>query len=135
VACIPETPTDIPQIIEHLKALQARGKKSIIVIVAEGDELGGVVTLAEKLSAANCPFETRAVVLGHLQRGGSPVAADRILATRLGDFAVRAVLEGHTGAMTGEISGKLVLTPFPGTFARHNPVPPELVALLETTAT
>ncbi len=135
VACIPETPTDIPQIIERLKALKARGKKSIIVIVAEGDELGGVVKLTEDLSAANCPFETRAVVLGHLQRGGSPVPADRILATRLGDFAVRAVLEGRTGAMAGEIGGKPLLTPFPETFARHNPVPPDLVALLETTAT
>jgi len=135
VACIPETPTDVPKIIEQLTALKARGKKSIIVIVAEGDEAGGVARLTEGFSAANCPFETRAMVLGHLQRGGSPVPADRILATRLGDFAVRAVLEGRTGAMAGEIGGKLLLTPFPETFARHNPVPPDLVALLETTAT
>jgi 6-phosphofructokinase 1 len=135
VACIPETPTDVPKIIEQLKALKARGKKSIIVIVAEGDEAGGVTKLTEGLSAANCPFETRAVVLGHLQRGGSPSPADRILATRLGDFAVRAVLEGRTGAMAGEIGGKPLLTPFPETFAQHNPVPPDLVALLETTAT
>jgi len=135
VACIPETPTDVPKIIDKLKALKARGKKSIIVIVAEGDEAGGVAKLTEGLSAANCPFETRAVVLGHLQRGGSPVPPDRILATRLGDFAVRAVLEGRSGAMAGEIGGKLLLTPFPETFAQHNPVPPDLVALLETTAT
>jgi 6-phosphofructokinase 1 len=135
VACIPETPTRVPAIIERLTELKARGKKSIMVVVAEGDEAGGACALAEGLARANCPFPTRTVILGHLQRGGSPVPADRILATRLGDFAVRSIASGQTGAMAGEVGGRLVLTPFPETYARHNPVPPELVALLETMAT
>jgi len=134
VACIPETGTHVPAIVEKLKILKARGKKSIMVVVAEGDEEGGAARLAEHLDAAGCPFSIRTVILGHLQRGGSPVPADRILAARLGDFAVRSILEGHTGAMAGEVGGVLKLTSFPETYAKHNPVPEELVDLLETMA-
>jgi len=134
IACIPETPTEIPKIVDLLRDLKARGKKSIMIVVAEGDEYGGAEKLAQGLDQAGCPFQTRTVILGHLQRGGSPVFADRILASRLGDFAVRSILAGQTGAMAGEIGGELVLTPFEDTFSRHNPVPGELVRLLETLA-
>jgi 6-phosphofructokinase 1 len=134
VACIPETPTDVHQILGHLKILKARGKKSIIVVVAEGDEEGGAMKLNEDLCAIGCPFQTRVVILGHLQRGGSPVASDRILATRLGDYAVRSILAGHNGATAGEVCGQLVLTPFPQTYSEHKAVPAELVRLLATMA-
>jgi len=134
IACIPETPTEIPKINDLLRDLKARGKKSIMIVVAEGDEFGGAEKLAQGLDQAGCPFQTRTVILGHLQRGGSPVFADRILASRLGDSAVRSILADQTGAMAGEIGGELVLTPFEDTFARHNPVPAELVRLLETLA-
>ncbi len=131
---LPETPTDVEQIIEHLRELKRRGKHSIMIVVAEGDELGGAEKLNADLCAAGCPFDTRVLRLGHLQRGGSPVPADRILASRLGDFAVRAVLEGHSGAMAGSVKGELKLTPFPETYARHKPVPAEYLELLETMA-
>lgn len=131
VACLPETPTDVPEIIAHLKTLKARGKKSIMVVVSEGDERGGVMQLDEAFRAAGAPFEARVVTLGHLQRGGSPIFSDRLLAARLGDFAVRMILEGETGAMAGEVSGGLVLTPLADTVAEHRPVPPELVHLLD----
>jgi len=131
VACLPETSTDVPEIIDHLKTLKARGKKSIMVIVAEGDERGGVMQLDAELRAAGAPFEIRAVTLGHLQRGGSPIFADRVLAARLGDFAVRAILQGETGAMAGEVQGNLVLVPLADTVAKHRPVSPDLIRLLE----
>jgi 6-phosphofructokinase 1 len=134
VAAIPETKTDVPEILRQLEELKARGKKSIMVVVAEGDEYGGAEKLKADLTAAGCPFSTRTLILGHLQRGGSPVPADRILASRLGDFAVRSILAGHTGAMAGLVHGELVLTPFPETYARHKPVPDALVKLLETLA-
>ena len=134
IVCIPETLTEIPAMIERLRELKARGKKSIMVVVAEGDEAGGAEKLSRELKEAGCPFPTRTVILGHLQRGGSPVPADRILASRLGDFAVRSILSGQTGAMAGEIGSELVLTPFEDTYSRHNPVPLELVRLLETLA-
>ena len=134
VACIPETATDIPEIISTLKELKSRGKASVMVIVAEGDEAGGARKLNEQLEAAGCPFPTRELILGHLQRGGTPVPADRILAAELGDFAVRSILAGQTGAMAGKVHGKLTLTSFQETFASHKPVPEKLVELLETLA-
>ncbi len=134
VAALPETPTDIADIIDHLKTLKARGKKSIMIIVAEGDEAGGAEILNKNLLDAGCPFSTRVLKLGHLQRGGSPVPADRILGSRLGDFAVRSILAGSSGAMAGRMGGKLVLTPFPDTYAEHKPVKPEDLELLATLA-
>jgi len=134
VVCIPETDTDVPKIVEHLRALRDRGKRSIMIIVAEGDEKGGAEILNKDLHRADCPFSTRVLTLGHLQRGGAPVPSDRILASRLGDFAVRSLLAGSGSVMAGEVDGELVLTPFSDTFASHKPVPDELVALLETLA-
>ena len=134
VACIPETPTDVPEIIDRLRKLKARGKRSIMIVVSEGDENGGAEKLQADLVAADCPFQMRVLTLGHLQRGGAPVPADRILATLLGEFAVKSILEGKTGVMAGRIGGALTLTPFEQTFNRHKPVPPELVQVLETMA-
>jgi 6-phosphofructokinase 1 len=134
VIAIPETHTDVPAIVAGLKTLKQRGKQSIMVVVAEGDESGGAVKLDAGLKAAGCPFDTRVVLLGHLQRGGSPVPADRLLATRLGDYAVEAVTRGANGVMAGEIGGKLSLTPLLDTYAQHKAVPTDLLKLLQTMA-
>ncbi len=134
VVALPETETNVPLIVQHLQVLKARGKQSIMIVVAEGDELGGVEVLNEDLKKAGCPFQTRMLTLGHLQRGGSPSPEDRILASRLGNFAVKAIIEGETGAMAGAVNGQLVLTPFTDTFAKHKPVPEELLELLQTLA-
>lgn len=134
VVAIPETPTDIPATVKHLIELKKRGKKSIMMVVAEGDELGGANVLNEKLREDGCPFDTRVVLLGHLQRGGTPVPDDRILATRLGDFAVRALNDGANGVMAGVIRGDLALTPFEETYARHKAVPESFLEVLRTMA-
>ena len=134
VVAIPETETNVPHIVQHLQVLKARGKKSIMIVVSEGDEAGGAENLNEDLKKAGCPFQTRVLTLGHLQRGGTPVPDDRILASRLGDLAVQAILEGENGMMTGEVKGQLVLTPFQDTYAKHKPVPEDLLKLLETLA-
>jgi len=134
VACLPETPTDIPEIIAHLHKLKERGKKSIMIVVAEGDENGGGEKLQADLTAAECPFPTRVLTLGHLQRGGAPAPADRILGTLLGDFAVQSIPKGHTGVMAGRVGGDLVLTPFAETFGQHKPVPESLVSVLNAMA-
>jgi len=129
--CIPETPTDIGKMISHLEDLRQRGKTSIMMVVAEGDEEGGAEALNRRLQEANCPFSTRVVVLGHLQRGGSPTPEDRILASRLGSFAVRAILDGNNGMMAGMVSGECSLTPFVDAYTGHKPIPQELLELLE----
>ena len=129
--CIPETTTNIDKIVFDLHALKDRGKTSIMMIVSEGDEEGGAEALNARLKEVDNPFPTRVVVLGHLQRGGSPSPDDRILGSALGDFAVQAVLEGKTGVMAGLIGGRVEFTPFEETYATHKPIPAELLALVE----
>jgi len=131
VVAVPETPTEIEVIVQQLDELKDRGKSSIMMIVAEGDEEGGAEILNERLKSAACPFSTRVVILGHLQRGGSPAPEDRILATQMGDAAVRAILDGKTGVMVGVAAGQCILTQFEETFAQHRPIPQSLLDLLD----
>lgn len=130
VACIPEAPFDIPAIVEKLKVMNNRGKRSIIMAVAEGYH-DGVVVLQEKLKAAGCPFPTRAVVLGHLLRGGDPCPDDRILATQCGSLAVEAILRGETDKMAGVTNNIPTLVPLTDAISGHREVPRDLVELLE----
>lgn len=107
---IPERPTNIRAVCERLCAGRHRGKTSSIIVVAEGVE-GGAFSVAEQLKKLS-RNEYRVCILGHIQRGGSPTAADRCLAARLGAYAVQAVVDGESGKMVGEIGGKRSLTPF-----------------------
>ena len=107
-----------------------RGKSSIMLIVAEGDERGGAKAIDDLLKKAGNPFPSRLVVLGHLQRGGSPEPLDRIFAASMGDFAVRALIDGKTQCLSGIIAGENRLTPFAETVAEHKPIPPRLIELL-----
>ncbi len=131
IACIPETPTDIPAIVEHLRQMKARGKTSVLMMVAEGDELGGAAQIQRLLDEHQCPYATRAVVLGHLQRGGCPVPEDRLLALQLGAFAVECLEQGHSGCMVGVRNGRPVRVPWNEAIKGHHLVPTELVRLLE----
>ena len=136
IACIPERQTQIADIVRHLHVMKERGKKSVMIIVAEGDEGGGAEALRKQLDEFNdpnqsaCPYSTRAITLGHLQRGGAPTAADRILATELGDFAVQSIFDGQTLRMAGKINGELTLTPLEDVFASHKPVPESFIQLI-----
>lgn len=129
-ACIPEAPFDIPTIVEKLKLMNNRGKRSIIMAVAEGFH-EGVVVLQEKLKEAGCPFPTRVVVLGHLLRGGDPCPDDRILATQCGNLAVKAILNGETDKMAGVTNNIPKLVPLTEAIEGHREVPRDLVELLE----
>jgi len=134
IAAIPETPTDIPRIVDYLKLLKTRGKDSIMMIVAEGDEVGDAATINRLLAENGCPFSTRIVVLGHLQRGGSPSPEDRLRATQMGSAAVRAILEGQNGVMIGVKGEGTVATPFSEVVNGKRPIPEHLLRLLETMA-
>ena len=79
---------------------QERGKNSSIVVVAEGAYPGGAMALQARI-LERCGYEVRTVILGHTQRGGSPSTRDRVLASRLGFYAVKALLDGRTGVMVG----------------------------------
>jgi 6-phosphofructokinase 1 len=120
--------------VEQLREMKRCGRTSIIVVVAEGDEEGGVDALNRELVDAGCPYPIRSVKLGHVQRGGPPSPMDRILASRLGDFAVQSLVEGATGEMTGLVDGKLVLTPFRETYQTHKSLPTDLLGLMDRIA-
>ncbi|GAA0333222.1 6-phosphofructokinase [Bacillus carboniphilus] len=102
---IPEENYDMKEIVDRLKRGQERGKKHSIIIVAEG-VCSGVDFAKQLKETAN--LDTRVSVLGHIQRGGSPTAADRVLASRLGARAVELLLDGKGGRSVGIESNELV---------------------------
>ncbi|QXE00688.1 6-phosphofructokinase [Terribacillus sp. DMT04] len=102
---IPEQPTDFNDVIDRLKRGQERGKKHSIIIVAEG--VGSGFEFGKRIEEAT-NMDTRVTILGHVQRGGSPTANDRVLASRLGGKAVDLLLEGKSGRMVGIQNNKLV---------------------------
>ena len=109
---VPETETDLEGIRNRIIAARDRGKKSLIIVVAEGEEMGGVLELQAKINLPEPPFEVRTAVLGHVQRGGRPSAMDRFLAQQLGYEACLALSKGVYNVMVGNISGRVVLTPY-----------------------
>ncbi len=96
---VPENVTDIPVLVENLRKASVRGKNSMIVVVAEGDDAGSAFSIAEKVAAISEFKDVRVSVLGHLQRGGAPSAFDRVLAARMGVSAVEALLAGAANMM------------------------------------
>ncbi len=134
IVCLPESPTKPAEIVERLYELKARGKTSIIVVVAEGDELGGATGLAEHLLKLPCPYSSRVVTLGHVQRGGAPLPTDRILASRMGAFAVESILAGKNLYAVGEVGGAMSLAPFTEAVCGHHPVRADYLALLDQLA-
>ncbi len=162
VILIPERPFDIDEVAAVLRARVSRGKFFSIVVVAEGakfavegtgenvlqdltkDEfghvrLGGIGNLLAKEIEKRTGYETRAVVLGHIQRGGSPSAFDRVLASRYGIGAIDAVHRGDFGQMVALRGNSIVPIPLQEALGRTRTVDQELIhvaeGLLETAAT
>jgi len=106
---IPEAPHTIEEIIIRIQEGQKRGKKHSIIVVAEGVCSGEVLKNQIKQLFA---LDSRVIVLGHLQRGGSPTAYDRMMASRMGAKAVDLLIEGKKGIMVGWSNCQLVEVPF-----------------------
>lgn len=119
---IPEIPTTIDSLCEYLKFERRKNKTSGIIIVAEGGDLGSAMEIAEKVKAQIPDYETRVTTLGHIQRGGSPSCNDRVLASVLGCEAVKALLDGRSGVMIGQMQNETVYTPFSEACSRHNEI-------------
>jgi 6-phosphofructokinase 1 len=109
-------------LVEQLKTAWARGKKSSIVIVAEGDHEGGAVRVGDRLKQ-DFGLDLRIVVLGHIQRGGSPTAIDRIWGSRWGAEAVKRLAAGEEAFYLGAVAGELVSHPLAKVLEPH-PAPP-----------
>lgn len=107
---LPEFPGSIEGLCHKLKESFKRGKRSSIVIVAEGNGGGGTVEIAHMVGK-RLGVDCRVCVLGHIQRGGAPTARDRVLATKMGVAGVEALLQGRDGNMIGEAKGQIVHVP------------------------
>ncbi|MCL6525305.1 MAG: 6-phosphofructokinase [Thermaceae bacterium] len=110
VIVLPEDPVDPSVCAEVIRDSSRKGKRSSIVVVAEGGYPGGAQGLAEAVKTRS-GIEPKVTVLGHIQRGGSPTAMDRVLASRLGAAGVEALLAGKRGVAVGQINDEIALTP------------------------
>ena len=131
---IPETKTYINHLLEKLKKDNNKKKASSIILVAEGDDFGGAYKVAEAVKNKYPFYDIRVTVLGHIQRGGSPSARDRVLASQLGAGAIDFILKGNKDVMVGLVDKKLVLTPFNQAIKHHKEINQELLNLAEILA-
>lgn len=118
---VPETPTNINEIAQTIKANIKKGKRSNIIIVSEGDEVGNALEIARKVKRLTNE-DYRVAVLGYIQRGGTPTANDRILASKLGYYAIDAIKSAKFGVMVGEIKNSIVYTPFEDTYTKKKSI-------------
>lgn len=124
---IPETETNIDELREMLVHMRT-DKSSAIIIVAEGDEEGSAFDIAHKVKDS-VGYDYRVSVVGHVQRGGSPTARDRVLASKLGAAAVEKLIEGKSGIMVGEINWEVNEIPLSDTWKNHKKISPRILEL------
>jgi len=128
---IPEVPYSLLDICRYLRSAASKGKRSSILVVAEGAAKASDVS---DFIGKNTGFETRHVVLGHMQRGGSPTAFDRVLALRLGAMATNRLLSGFRGEMVGVDGRNLVSHPLSYVLSTDRQIDPERLLLTEVMA-
>src|SRR6056297_3456316 len=129
---LPESMTNIDEVRSSLNNVLKEQRRSSLVVVAEGDETGGALKLSEKLRDDFSKYEMRVCILGHVQRGGGPTARDRVLASRLGAAAVKAIKDGHSKVMVGIVNNSIKLTPLKMTFGKRKDINFELLELSKT---
>ncbi len=130
---IPETISNLRALCKKLEAGAKRGKKSSIIIVAEGDEAGNAFAIKQKIEKL-VDWEIRVSVLGHQQRGGAPTAFDRLLASRLGYEAVLAIMRNENGKMIGIVDNKVKLTPLKDTWTKKKKIDKAYLKMAEILA-
>lgn len=131
---IPEKKDSMDDLFANFRKAEKTGKASSIVVVAEGEKLGSIYDLANKTKEEFPEYDIRVTVLGHIQRGGSPSCADRVLASRLGYGAVVGLMEGQSNVMAGMRSNDLVYTPIEEAIKKHNEINKDLMLISEILA-
>lgn len=131
-AIIPEVSTEVDQLEEFIKQGFRKSKNSSIVLVAESEITGGAMHFADRVKKEYPQYDVRVVILGHVQRGGSPSAFDRILASRLGAASIEALMDGQRNVMVGIENDKVVLVPFSKAIKNDKPIDPELIKVLKS---
>ena len=130
-AIIPEIATEVDQLEELIKNGFRKSKNSSIVLVAESELTGGAMHYAERVKNEYPQYDVRVTILGHLQRGGSPTAHDRILASRLGAAAIDAIMEDQRNVMIGIEHDEIVYVPFSKAIKNDKPIKRDLVTVLK----
>ena len=128
---IPEIHGQVENLKDYLEKGFKRKKSSNIIIVAEGDEEGGAFAIAEKVKEDFKDYDTRVSVLGHIQRGGTPSAYDRVSASKLGYAAVEALMDDQKSVMVGFHNSELDLVPFRKVIKLKKKVNPEEMQMVE----
>ncbi len=128
---VPEVKTDHQKLETFLQSGFKKKKTSSIVLVAEGEKEFGVVKIADQVSKNHPEYDVRVTILGHLQRGGSPTAFDRVLASRLGVSAVEALLDDQKSIMVGWVNREVVHVPFNQALKNKKNLTPALLSLIE----
>ena len=126
-AIIPEIATEVDQLAELIENGFRKSKNSSIVLVAESELTGGAMGLSERVKKEFPEYDVRVTILGHIQRGGSPSAADRILASRMGEASINALLEGQRNIMVGIQNDELVYVPFTKAIRNDKPINRDLL--------
>ena len=131
-AIIPEDYTDMDQLEQFINRGVRKSKNSSIVIVSESPKAGqgGAMHYAERVRNEYPQYDVRVTILGHLQRGGTPTAFDRILASRLGVASIEALNEGQRNIMVGISNDKVVYVPFSKAIKMDKPINKELINVL-----
>jgi 6-phosphofructokinase 1 len=132
---IPEQITHMDEVLNRIGCDENRKKTVHIIVVAEGDGFGGAKEVAESIIKRFPQLDVRSCVLGHIQRGGSPSYADRVLASRLGFAAVNALRTGNTQVMAGVINNEVVYTPFTNVIKGETPISTDLLEMIKILST
>ena len=130
VICLPEYETPPEEVAEQLRAARERGKHQAMVVVAEGAKHNAQSLIAYfESNQQETGFSLRATILGHVQRGAAPTAADRLLGSRLGAGAVQALVRGDRGVLVGLRGSAVATTPLDEVVGRTKGVDKELLDL------
>ncbi len=130
---IPERKEGFESVIAKLRDNTRRKKLTNIIIVAEGDsEFGGAKKLYDDIKTIMPELDTKLSILGHIQRGGSPSCADRILASRVGYSAVEALIQGRSQEMVGVINNEIAFTPFEQVVKLNTPLKSDMLEMIQT---
>ena len=131
-AIIPEGDTDVDQLAEFIERGKRKSKNSAIVLVSEAQKngVGGAFYYADRIRREFPQFDAKVTILGHLQRGGTPSAYDRILASRMGFAAIEALMEGQRNVMIGIKNDEIVYVPITRAVKTDKPIKQELISVL-----
>ncbi len=129
-AIIPEDSTDVDQLQNFMERGIRKSKKSCIVIVSESPKCGALY-YADRVKKEFPGYDVRVSILGHLQRGGSPSARDRILASRTGVGAIEAIMQGQRNVMIGVRNNEVVYVPFSDAIRSDKPFDRKLIEVLD----